>query len=264
VQIRSLLQSLDASVRNVHERHPVDHLFSPWRSTSGSLWNTSGCHGRYGVKEPQKGETIMTRNGAMRVAVGAAIAVLALLLVWQVSRAGERGYGMGMMGGTSGDTDESTVPVMRWMGTHHMAALARLDEVLAEAKEAADAGDAEKAAERIATARQILQDSHRGWHHHFQSIRMGRGMHHRWRDVMGVQCPYCQRTTDLDAMVVNTRCPITGDAIDPDTVPENLTHQFKGRRIGFCCPACPAAWDKLSDEEKQEKLDAVAPESDEE
>ena len=60
-----------------------------------------------------------------------------------------------------------------------------------------------------------------------------------------------------EAKVVNARCPIMGNAIDPDKVPASLTREFKGQRVGFCCPDCPAAWDKLSDAEKQAKLQAV-------
>jgi hypothetical protein len=57
---------------------------------------------------------------------------------------------------------------------------------------------------------------------------------------------------------INRRCPImTGSAIDPDKVPPELTREFKGQKVAFCCPSCLTAWDKLSDKEKQDKLDAV-------
>lgn len=58
-----------------------------------------------------------------------------------------------------------------------------------------------------------------------------------------------------DAGVVNNRCPIMGSSIDSDNVPEELTREYKGRKIGFCCGGCPRAWDRLSDEQKQAKLD---------
>ena len=54
--------------------------------------------------------------------------------------------------------------------------------------------------------------------------------------------------------VVNAKCPIMGKPIDPATVPANLIKEFEGQQIGFCCAACPAAWDKLSDAEKTAKL----------
>lgn len=59
------------------------------------------------------------------------------------------------------------------------------------------------------------------------------------------------------AAAVNDRCPITGNAIDPAKVPAGLTREFKGQMVGFCCGGCPPVWDKLSDEEKQTKLDKV-------
>lgn len=61
--------------------------------------------------------------------------------------------------------------------------------------------------------------------------------------------------SETDAGVVNNRCPIMGSSIDPENVPEELTREYQGRKIGFCCGGCPRAWDRLSDEQKQAKLD---------
>ena len=57
--------------------------------------------------------------------------------------------------------------------------------------------------------------------------------------------------------VDNAKCPIMGTKLDKDNVPVDLTREFKGQTVGFCCPNCPPAWDKLSDDEKQAKLDAA-------
>jgi hypothetical protein len=57
--------------------------------------------------------------------------------------------------------------------------------------------------------------------------------------------------------VVNTRCPMKGLPVDPVTVPDSRTREYKGRRIGFCCTGCPEAWDKLTDAERDAKLAAV-------
>lgn len=54
--------------------------------------------------------------------------------------------------------------------------------------------------------------------------------------------------------VANEKCPIMGNKIKADTVPANLYRTFKGKGVGFCCGGCPAAWDKLSDATKTEKL----------
>ncbi len=55
----------------------------------------------------------------------------------------------------------------------------------------------------------------------------------------------------------NKRCPITGKTIDVMNEPENLTCMYKGMKIGFCCPACPPVWDRLTDAEKDAKLQKV-------
>jgi hypothetical protein len=59
--------------------------------------------------------------------------------------------------------------------------------------------------------------------------------------------------------VVNEKCPMTGKVLDREKVPADLRREFKGKLVGFCCKNCPPAWDKLTDEEKQAKLDKVMP-----
>lgn len=54
--------------------------------------------------------------------------------------------------------------------------------------------------------------------------------------------------------VVNARCPMMGNKINPATVPDNLTRMYNDQKVGFCCAECPMAWDKLSDEDKGAKL----------
>jgi hypothetical protein len=56
---------------------------------------------------------------------------------------------------------------------------------------------------------------------------------------------------------VNTVCPIMGGKVDPENTPKKLTRTFEGKTVGFCCAMCPKKWDKLSDEEKTEKLKKV-------
>lgn len=46
--------------------------------------------------------------------------------------------------------------------------------------------------------------------------------------------------------VINTKCPIMGGKLDPAKVSAALARQFGGRKIGFCCAACPPKWDALS------------------
>jgi hypothetical protein len=42
-------------------------------------------------------------------------------------------------------------------------------------------------------------------------------------------------------------------------VPATLTREFKGQKVAFCCGGCPAAWDKLTDEQRRAKLDNPGP-----
>ena len=61
------------------------------------------------------------------------------------------------------------------------------------------------------------------------------------------------------AQYVNVRCPIMGTQLDLANVPEALARVYKGKKVAFCCAGCPAAWDKLTDEQKDAKLAAVLP-----
>ena len=56
--------------------------------------------------------------------------------------------------------------------------------------------------------------------------------------------------------IVNAKCPIMGGKVDPNA-PEGLTRIYKGQKIGFCCGGCPGTWDKLTDQQKDAKLQAV-------
>ena len=47
----------------------------------------------------------------------------------------------------------------------------------------------------------------------------------------------------------NTKCVIGGRAVDPE-----VTTTFDGKTVGFCCPMCIEKFEKLSDEEKAEKI----------
>ena len=52
----------------------------------------------------------------------------------------------------------------------------------------------------------------------------------------------------------NTHCPLMGNEIDLDKVTPELTREFNGQKVAFCCAGCPAHWDKLSADEKATKL----------
>lgn len=52
---------------------------------------------------------------------------------------------------------------------------------------------------------------------------------------------------------INSNCPIAGEEVDPD-----VSVQWKGQTVAFCCADCIPDWNKLSDDEKQSKLDAAS------
>ena len=61
--------------------------------------------------------------------------------------------------------------------------------------------------------------------------------------------------------IVNVRCPMMGNKINPATVTKDLTRTHKGEKVAFCCAACPVQWDKLSDADKDAKLAKVLPDN---
>ncbi|MHC4715636.1 MAG: hypothetical protein ACYS5V_01585 [Planctomycetota bacterium] len=56
---------------------------------------------------------------------------------------------------------------------------------------------------------------------------------------------------------LNARCPIMGSPIKPAKVTPNLVRKYKGGKVAFCCAGCPAAWDRLTDAERQARLKAA-------
>ena len=57
---------------------------------------------------------------------------------------------------------------------------------------------------------------------------------------------------------VNATCPMMGSSIDPNNVAPGLVRMYKGKKVAFCCGGCPAAWDKLSEAQKEVKLQESA------
>jgi len=72
--------------------------------------------------------------------------------------------------------------------------------------------------------------------------------------MSGTCSPTMGGATTEPAAFINTKCPIMGGKIDPAKVTPALTREYKGQKIAFCCSDCPAAWDKLTDAQKDEKL----------
>ena len=50
--------------------------------------------------------------------------------------------------------------------------------------------------------------------------------------------------------VMNSKCPMKGEAIDSD----DPTTDYHGQKVAFCCKGCLAKFNKLTDAEKDAKL----------
>ena len=64
------------------------------------------------------------------------------------------------------------------------------------------------------------------------------------------QAGHATATTDAPLMTVNQFCLIMGGKVASD----GGTVEWNGKLIGFCCPECKPTWEKLTDEQKTEKL----------
>jgi len=72
-----------------------------------------------------------------------------------------------------------------------------------------------------------------------------------------MKCPRCKKPMAAKPKVINRQCPIVSGKLNPYTVPDKLTREFDGKKIGFCCQSCAEAWDKLSEQAKEKKLAAM-------
>ena len=72
----------------------------------------------------------------------------------------------------------------------------------------------------------------------------------------GGQCIGPKATTggEKPQTFANATCPMMGSPIDPENVVPELVRLHKGKKVAFCCGGCPAAWDKLSEAQKDAKL----------
>lgn len=153
----------------------------------------------------------------------AALAVAAMLIVaMPFDRAGAD-EGITAEKGMQGDKEKTSRPLLA------------LDQVLAAAVKALEAGDTKAALAEVNKARATVAE---------------------WRKS-GVMCAQCAMAQKAAKGFANVRCPIMNTALDLDKVPAELTRTWKGEKVAFCCAGCPAAWDKLSDAEKDAKLNAV-------
>ena len=106
----------------------------------------------------------------------------------------------------------------------HAKKLGEALKAIDSATKAVEANDKKKALAELKTAKTLVSAAHKAM------SQMGKGK------------------------ILNVRCPIMGGKLDPSNLPATLTRPFKGGKVGFCCGGCPGVWDKLSDEDKEQKL----------
>ena len=162
----------------------------------------------------------MTKPMVKRV-YRSAVVVLILGLVWIPILAGEMRQDHSKHGGAAMPMSASD----KQSHAGHMAHVASLGDALKAidaARMAVEANDKTKALTHLKKARELVAASHEA--------------------MVKAQA------------VVNVRCPIMGGKVDPKKLSPKLTRTFKGGKVGFCCGQCLGAWDKLSDEDKEQKL----------
>ncbi len=62
-------------------------------------------------------------------------------------------------------------------------------------------------------------------------------------DKPATSAPATAPTTQASAAISNTKCPVSGDAIDPKV----KTVVYNGKTIGFCCEDCVEPFKKNPD-----------------
>ncbi len=125
-------------------------------------------------------------------------------------------------------SQEEDTNKLKSASSHHLPALSVL---LEKAVAAVKAGDDKAALTHLQTAQSVLE-------------RVKRVVEE------AVQPPF-----------TNTKCPMMGGAINPQKITPALTREFDGQKVAFCCAGCPDMWDKLSNADKQAKLNSQRPNS---
>ncbi len=118
----------------------------------------------------------------------------------------------------------------------HSGHLPMVSQSIDKAIKAVEAGNKEKALAELRKAQKMLGKAQKM----LATIKDGIGKH-------------------VKPKFANISCPIMGSPINPEKVGKNLIRDYKGQKVAFCCGGCPAAWDRLTDAEKNAKLAKVKP-----
>ena len=77
-------------------------------------------------------------------------------------------------------------------------------------------------------------------------------------DMLMTKAHTCMKENVEKMPCMNSKCPTCGKSIDRMNVPVSNTAMYKGTKVGFCCPNCQPAWNKLTDSEKDAKVQESA------
>jgi len=76
---------------------------------------------------------------------------------------------------------------------------------------------------------------------------------------LNIQTAHFALAKHVGPTFVNAVCPLMGSPIKPEKVTASLTREYKGQKVGFCCAGWPEEWDKLTDAQKEAKLEKAKP-----
>lgn len=170
-------------------------------------------------------------NGKMLVTVvvigafAAAVSVLPLALA-------QAGHGSGHSGHMNGMNMKQPNDELLSLGNIHSRHIPMVMKTINEAKKASASGDKKTVMAELNKAQNMLLAIHA---------------------ALGKHVP----------QFANATCPIMGTPIDPANVKEDLTREYNGRKVAFCCAGCPDRWDQLADAQKSAKLAKAKPASQE-
>ncbi len=142
------------------------------------------------------------------------------------------------------------------MSMEQMQTMAKIKDVLQQARSAAESKGADKAVAKIDEAVKLLDQEHMTMHKMMKKHM--KTMHPKMMGKKGVECPVCgkmSKTMAREAKIVNAMCPTCGKKIDRYNYPDDLIRDYKGMKVGICPGKCQAQWDALSEAEKAEKLE---------
>lgn len=62
-------------------------------------------------------------------------------------------------------------------------------------------------------------------------------------------CQSAEKTHAAAPGVLNSTCPFSGEAVD-----NNITTDYQGGKVAFCCNGCKGKWEKANDQAKAEMM----------